>query len=107
VVIPDEVLRRQQEQERRKLEQSLADERAKLEREQERELRSPPPGTQVDKIRERHVAEKQAFEGHAAEQRQVLEQRIQKKIARPNRVKDVGKQRGKSKGKDRGERDEG
>jgi hypothetical protein len=104
VAMPDPVLRRQQEMERRRLEQSLAEERTRLEREQERELRFQPPGTALDEIRRRHVAEKQAFEGHAAEQRQVLEQRCQRKIVKPTQAKEAGK---RDKGREKGERGRG
>jgi hypothetical protein len=105
VAIPEPVLRRQQETDRRKLEQSLVEERTRLEREQARELRFQPPGTALDEIHRRHAAEKQAFEGHAAEQRQVLEQRYQKKILKPARGKEAGKSR--EKGREGRERERG
>ena len=97
VPIPDPVLKRQQEQDRQKLEASLANERARLEREQANELRSQPPGAPIDQIRSRHAAEKQAFESHAAEQRQVLERRYQKKIMKPERGKHEPESRDKDK----------
>jgi len=109
VVIPDNVLRAQQEAEQRKLEQSLANERARLERDQDKEQRFQPPGTPLDEIRQRHAAERQAFEAHAAEQRQVLVQRFQKRIAKPQRA-DVNKQQkdnGNGKDKKKGDRGEG
>ena len=109
VAIPAPVLRRQQDQDRRKLEASLANERARMDREQARELRFQPPGTPIDQIRSRHAAEKAAFEGHAAEQRQVLEKRYQKKIVKPERAKNrpEPKDRDRDKDKKKGDRGEG
>jgi hypothetical protein len=109
VVIPAPFLQRQQEQERRKLESQLAQERERLDREQARELRFQPPGAPIDEIRRKHAAEKQAFESHAAEQRQVLEKRIQKRIVKPERAKNVRPEKDQDRDKNRkkGERGEG
>lgn len=109
VVIPAPFLRRQQEQERRKLETQLAEERSRLEREQARELQFQPPGTPIDEIRRKHATEKQAFEGHAAEQREVLQKRIEKKIVKPERAKNVkpDKDKDNGHGKKKGDRGEG
>jgi hypothetical protein len=109
VAIPEPELRRQQVEERRKLESSLAQERARLDREQAQELRFQPPGTKLDEIRAKHAAEKRAFEGQAAEQRDVLEKRIQKKIVKPERAKNVKPEKDKDndRQKKKGDRGEG
>ena len=81
--MPAQELQRQQAQEQRKLEASLRQERAELEREQMRERRAVPPGQSAEAIRQKHESEQRAFEQHAAEQRQLLEQRVQKRIQAP------------------------
>jgi hypothetical protein len=61
-------------------------ERADLERSHASEFLAAPRGPAAEAIRRRpHEAERQAFEQHAAEQRQVFEQRMQKKRFEPPR----------------------
>jgi hypothetical protein len=89
--IPDQELQRVRDQQQRKLESDLNAEHARLARDQQNELRTQTPGPAVDEIRKRHATEQQAFEAHAAQQRQVLAQRIQKQIVRPGKG-NAGKQ---------------
>lgn len=101
--MPGPEMRRQGEIQQRKLEASLAEERARLQREQERELRSRPSGKANEDLRARHAAEKQALEKHAQEQRQALQQRLKKNIVKPESGKQPPKQKqDKGKGKSSG-----
>jgi hypothetical protein len=100
--VPDAVLQRQREENQRKLESDLNSERTRLARDQENEVRAQAPGVAVDEVRKRHAAEQQAFEDHAARQRQVLAQRMQKQIVKPGKTKDAGKSGEGGKDKERG-----
>jgi len=99
--IPNQVLQRQHDQQQRRLESDLKTEQARLARDQQNELRAKATGSAVDEIRKQHAAEQQAFEAHAAQQRQVLAQRIQKQILNPDKVKNAGKSESKGKGQDK------
>jgi hypothetical protein len=105
--IPDGVMQRERAQEQRKLESDLAAERARLAREQQNELRARPPGPAADEVRKNHAAEQQAFEAHAAQQRQVQAKRLEKQIVKPDKVKNANQpdkkdNPGKGKGQDKG-----
>jgi len=102
--IPDQDLQRLRDQQQRKLESGLKAEQARLARDQQNELRKQVPGPGIDEIRKQHATEQQAFDAHAAQQRQVLAQRIQKQIVNPGKVKNAGKsdKQGKAKGRDKG-----
>ena len=102
--IPDADLQRLREQQQKKLEQDLGAERARLARDQQNELRSQAAGKAADEIRKRQAAEQQAFEAHAAEQRQVLEQRLRKRVVNPGKDRDAAQPEGKGKGRDKGDR---
>ena len=101
--IPDGVLQRQRVVQQRKLESDLNAEHARLARDQQNELRKKAPGPAVDELRKQHAAEQQSFEAHAAQQRQVLVQRIQKQIVKPGKADHASKpdNQGKSKGQDK------
>ena len=83
VAIPDDLMKRQRDERARKLESDLSGERARLEREHQNEIRSQQAGAAAEEMRKRQASEQQAFEAHAAQQRQVLEQRMQRKVVRP------------------------
>ncbi len=99
--IPDVELQRLRDQQQRQLENNLKDEEARLARDQQNELRAHAAGPGADEIRKQHAAEQQAFEAHAAQQRQVLTQRIQKQIVNPGKVKNAGKSGGRGRGQDK------
>jgi hypothetical protein len=84
--IPDAVVQRQRDAQQRKLESDLNAEHARLARDQAAELRTRAAGPAADVIRKQHATEQQAFEAHAAQQRQVLTQRMQKKIVNPGKA---------------------
>jgi hypothetical protein len=100
--IPDAVLQRQRSQQQSRLESTLRTEQARLANQQKRDLRSPPPGRAADEIRKQHAAEQQAFEAHSVQQRQVLEQRMQKQIVKPGKA-DKAAGQGRDKGQGRGQ----
>jgi hypothetical protein len=83
----------------RRLESNLTAEQARLARDQQNELRSHAAGPGAEEIRKQHAAERQAFEAHAAQQRHVLAQRIQKQVINPGKVRNAGKSDGKGKGR--------
>jgi hypothetical protein len=95
--IPDVDVQRQRGQQQRKLDNDLKAEQARLARDQQNEMRGQSAGPAADEVRKRHDAEQQAFVAHAAQQRKVLDQRIQKKIVKP------GKAKGNDKGQDKGQ----
>jgi len=101
--IPDAVLQRARDAQQRKLESDLNAERARLARDQQSELRAKAQGPAVDEVRKQHAAEQQAFDAHAAQQRQVLAQRLQKQIVNPGKAKAVGKPDNQGKGKGKGQ----
>lgn len=101
VAIPDVELQRQRGVHQRKLESDLKTEQTRLAREQATELRAQARGPRVEEIRKQHVAEQQAFDAHAAQQRQVLAQRMQKQIVNPGKVKNTAKSDGKGQGQDK------
>ncbi len=100
--VPTPMPRKEMDRERRRLEQALAKERARLEREHERERIVVSPRTSTDEVRRRHADERLAFERHAAQQRQVLEERLQRRTARIDRQEKPPKPAPKGKGKQRG-----
>jgi hypothetical protein len=104
--VPDEVLQRHRDEEQRRLESELTSERARLARDQQNELRAQAQSSLVGEIRKRQAAEQQAFEEHAARQRQVMAQRIQKQILKPgkNPWAQADQNRDKDKNKDKGTR---
>jgi hypothetical protein len=108
--LPDEILQRRRDEQQRRLENDLHADRARLARDEQNELRAPAPGSSVDEIRKRHAAEQQAFEEHAARQRQVLAQRIQRQIVKPGKAKhvanldDQGGDKAKDKEHDKGDK---
>jgi hypothetical protein len=78
-------LHAQAEKDRREMEGSLAKERAQLQRAHEQELadaRGPQASVSPEEVEKRQAAENEAFEKHAAAQRQVLEQRQEKQIVK-------------------------
>jgi hypothetical protein len=77
---------RQGQKDRAQMEESIAKERAALERAHAREIeetRGPQASVSPQEVEKRQAAEKQAFEKHAAEQRQVLEERQEKRVVKP------------------------
>ena len=90
--IPDADMERVRAEQQGKLETGLASEHTRLLRDQESELRTQQPGPASDAIRQRHVAEQQAFDAHATRQRQVLGRRMQKQIVRPAKGNEGGRQ---------------
>ena len=101
--IPDVELQRQRDVQQRKLENDLKTEQARLARDQQNELRKQAPGPKADEVRKQHATEQQAFEAHAAQQRQVLAQRMQKQIVNPGKVKNAGKSGNQGQGKGKGQ----
>ena len=89
--IPDATVQRQRVQQQRKLDNDLRAERSRLQREQQSELRPKAAGPGADEVRKRHAAEQQAFEAHATQRRKVLDQRMQKKIVKPDKAKTAAK----------------
>ena len=69
--------------ERRRLEASLAAQRAALERDHQRESRDPGVKVAPDELRRRQGAEQQAFEAHAAQMRKVFDSRRRNQVVRP------------------------
>lgn len=102
--VPDQVLQRQRDQQQRKLDSDLKAGQARLAREQEIELRAQAAGPAADEVRKRQAAEQQAFQTHAAQQRQVLAQRIEKRIVKPGKGKNAVRpnDQGQGQGKDKG-----
>ena len=98
-----EKLQRQRDVQQRKLENDLKTEQARLARDQQNELRKQAPGPKADEVRKQHATEQQAFEAHAAQQRQVLAQRMQKQIVNPGKVKNAGKSGNQGQGKGKGQ----
>ena len=76
--IPDATMQRQRDAQQRKVESDLKAEQARLARDQKAELRAQGRGPAVDE-----AAEQQAFQAHAAQQRRVVEQRMQKQVVKP------------------------
>ena len=98
-----ETIETHQQEERQRLEGSLALERERLLREREQEQRSPGD---ADAMRRRHQAEDQAFEHHAREQREVLEQRLKKRIMSYGQARNVVAQEQRANHKHGGNPDE-
>ncbi len=88
---PDPAGRQQWDDERRKLEASLAQERMALERDHERELQAPPPGVPPGQLKQRHAVEQRAFEAHAAQARHVLDQRWKNRLVKSEPQKETRK----------------
>ena len=95
--IPDNMLQRERQAQQRKLESDLKAEQARLARDQKNDLRAPRQGQgqgqvpAADEVRKQHAAEQQAFDAHAAQQRRVLDQRMQKHVVKPGKAKNLGK----------------
>jgi hypothetical protein len=101
--IPAAIVQREHANQQRRLESGLSAERARLARDQQNEMRARPQGPAADEVRKQHAAEQQAFDAHAAQQRQVLAQRMQKQIVNPGKAKNPGDSQAKGKGKDKGQ----
>ena len=84
--VPDAVVERARGVQQRKLESDLNTERTRLQREQQSELRTKAQGAAANEVRRQQAVEQQAFEAHAAQQRQVLSQRMQKRIVNPGKA---------------------
>ena len=76
LAVPDPIRHQREDEERRRLDRALADERANLQHQHERELHAQAQGVSIDQIRRRHESENQAFEAHAARQRHLLDRRL-------------------------------
>jgi hypothetical protein len=102
--IADVTVQRQRAVQQRQLESGLKAQQARLARDQQNELRSHAAGPGAEEIRKQHAVEQRAFDTHAAQQRQVLAQRIEKKIVNPGKVKNADKpgEQGKGQDKERG-----
>ena len=72
---PPSALVTRQETEDRRLEQQMAQERAELQREHDRELRNPPQGIAVEALRQRHAAEMLAQQERERRERDLLRRR--------------------------------
>jgi hypothetical protein len=80
---PDPAAQQQWDNERRRLEASLTEERAALQRQHERETQAPPPDVTPDRLRRRQAAEQRVFEMHATQSRRVLETRWRNHLVNP------------------------
>jgi hypothetical protein len=89
--VPDVVIERVRGEQQRRLESELKTEQTRLVRVQQGESRTRGQGAAAAEVQKQHAAEQQAFEAHAAQQRQVLEQRMQKRIVNPGRGGNPGK----------------
>lgn len=108
MTLRDAAWERRRAEELRKLENDLNAERARLARDQDNERRARVGGPGVGEVRERHAAEREAFEAHAAQMRRVMEQRMQKQIVKSDKPRKDDKSKGKGRGRGRGEdRDDG
>lgn len=101
--VPDAVVQRQRGQQRAKLDNDLKVERARLQRDQQSDITPQTAGPAAAEVRKRHAAEQQAFEAHATQQRKVLDQRMQKKIVKPDKAKAEAKPADESKAQDKGQ----
>jgi hypothetical protein len=102
VTMTESELRKQADRDRAQLEESIAKERAALDREHARELeksRGPQASVSAKEVEKRQAAEKEAFEQHAAQQRAVLEERHEKQIVKQKPSASKSKGTAKSKGK--------
>jgi hypothetical protein len=103
----EQSLQRQRDDQRKKLENDLNNERARLAQDQQKELQGRAAGPEADQVRKQHAVEQQAFDAHATKQRQVLDQRMQKQIVKPDKSATAkadtqGKGKSKPKQKDKG-----
>jgi hypothetical protein len=97
--IPDADVQQQRDAQQKRLESDLRTEQSRLASEQQKELKAQKAGPAADEVRQRHAAEQQAFTAHAAQQRQVLDQRLQKKIVKPAKSKSTTKPADQAQGK--------
>ena len=100
--ISDATVQRQHAAQQRRLESDLKTEQTRLARDQQNEMRSQAKGPAADEVRQRHAAEQQAYTAHAAQQRQVLEQRSQRKVVRPDKGAKPAKAAPQAKAPDKG-----
>jgi hypothetical protein len=84
-------LQRQRDAQQRQLDQSLKSQQDRLAREHQSELRGQKAGPSADEMHKRQAAEQQAFTAYAAQQHKVLDQRVQKKIVKPDKAKATAK----------------
>jgi hypothetical protein len=112
-VMSDVDIQRQKDERGRRLEADLTAERARLARDQQTELNAQASAAVAEETRRRHVVEQQAFDAHAVQQRQVMEQRVQRQVVRPDNARGPappkaqdnngnGNGNGKGNGKDKG-----
>jgi len=81
--IPDADLQRMRDDRQKKLEADLTAERARMLSEQDRELKAQGAAAQAEALKKQHAAEQAAFDKHAAQERQVFQQRMQHRVVRP------------------------
>jgi len=82
---PDATEQQQWNEEKRVLEASLAEQRNVLERDQQREASAPAPNVTPDEQHRRFVAERQAFDTHAARSRRFLDSKLKHHLVKPGR----------------------
>ena len=104
VAANDAAAQRQQDQERRKLESDLQQERGHLQREHDQEMRAAGQDRANEEMRRRHDAENQAFEAEAVRQRQLLEHRLRVQPGKPGHAPGQGQGPPDDKGKGKGRR---
>jgi hypothetical protein len=81
--VADADLQRMRAAQQTRLDSDLNAQHARLLSDQDKELRGQAPGPRADAVRKQQVVEQQAFTAHAAQQRQVFTQRMQKRVVRP------------------------
>jgi hypothetical protein len=81
--IPDADLQRMRDQHQKQFESDLGAQRSRMIAEQQKRAQAPPAGQAPDVIKRQQAAEQNAFDQHAARQRQVFQQRMQNRVVRP------------------------
>jgi hypothetical protein len=92
--MPEQVYRQRHDEGQRRLEGQLRDERQQMQREQSQDLRRGPGAGNGDQMRRQQQMEQRTFEQHAQQQRQVFEQRMQKRVIPPEQRGGPPEQRG-------------
>jgi hypothetical protein len=89
--VPDVDFERVRGEQQRRLETELKTEQTRLVRMQQGESQAQAQGAAAEAVQRQHAAEQQAFDAHAAQQRQVLEQRLLKRIVNLGKAGNPGK----------------
>jgi len=83
--LPEPKLREVEAKEQRRFESFFERQQRHIESAQRKEVRRAPPGTDEQELRRRHEQERAALEEQKARERKVIEQRIEKRIVKPDR----------------------